>query len=200
MPAPLSDKDYQRLSATLTRLAPQGAMSLEHMDGFFTALLAGPEALSATATLPLVLGPAFDDHESFTSVKALEQFVDLVGRHWRDIADTLRNGAEFQPWLEEDAAGEVRGNDWAEGFSAGMQLFNDDWAEVFDHPQLGEALAPIMALAFERDHDPEMRPFLGEVDEVRRAEWLGAIGPAVSALYGFFSARRAALAAEYGDD
>ena len=95
------------------------------------ALLAGPEALSATATLPLVLGPAFDDDESFTSVKALEQFVDLVGRHWRDIADTLRNGAEFQPWLEEDAAGEVRGNDWAEGFSAGMQLFNDDWAEVF---------------------------------------------------------------------
>lgn len=147
-----------------------------------------------------MLGPAFDDDESFTSVKALEQFVDLVGRHWRDIADTLRNGAEFQPWLEEDAAGEVRGNDWAEGFSAGMQLFNDDWAEVFDHPQLGEALAPIMALAFERDPDPEMRPFLGEVDEVRRAEWLGAIGPAVSALYGFFSARRAALEAEYGDD
>jgi uncharacterized protein len=81
-----------------------------------------------------------------------------------------------------------------------MQLFNDDWAEVFDHPQLGEALAPIMALAFERDPDPEMRPFLGEVDDERRAEWLGAIGPAVSALYGFFSARRAALEAEYGDD
>lgn len=200
MPAPLSDKDYQRLSATLTRLAPQGAMSLEQMDGFFTALLAGPEALSATATLPLVLGPAFDDDDSFTSVKALEQFVDLAGRHWRDIADTLRSGAEFQPWLEEDAAGEVRGNDWAEGFSAGMQLFNDDWAEVFDHPQLGEALAPIMALAFERDPDPEMRPFLGEVDALKRAEWLGAIGPAVSALHAFFSARRAALEAEYGDD
>ena len=62
----------------------------------FTALLAtGPEALSATAPLPLVLGPAFDDDESFTSVKALEQFVDLVGRHWRDIADTLRSGAEL---------------------------------------------------------------------------------------------------------
>ena len=37
--SPLTDKDYQRLSATLQRLAAQGAMSLEKMDGFFAAVL-----------------------------------------------------------------------------------------------------------------------------------------------------------------
>ena len=196
----LSEHECQRLSATLQRLGPQGAMPLERLDGFFTALLCGPEPLSAPATLPMVLGDAFDDEASFTSVKALEQFVNLSSRHWQDIAETLRSGEAFYPWLQENDAGDVLGNDWAEGFSQGMQLFNDDWAPVFEHAELGEWLAPIMALAFERNPDADMRPFLGEVSAEQRAAWLAAITPAVAAFHAHFSALRAELEAQYGDD
>ena len=198
--SPLTDKDYQRLSATLQRLAAQGAMSLEKMDGFFAALLCGPEALPPAACLPLVLGAAFDDDDSFTSAKSLEQFVALLGRYWQEISHTLRQGEAFHPWLEANADGVVLGNQWADGFSEGMRLFNDDWAQVFDHPALSLALAPIMALAFEHDPDPDMRPFLGEVTPAQREAWLAEITPAVGSFHAFFSAHRAALEAEYGDD
>lgn len=198
--SPLTDKDYQRLSATLQRLAAQGAMSLEKMDGFFAALLCGPEALPPAACLPLVLGAAFDDDDSFTSAKSLEQFVALLGRYWQEISHTLRQGEAFHPWLEANADGVVLGNQWADGFSEGMRLFNDDWAQVFDHPALSLALAPIMALAFEHDPDPDMRPFLGEVTQAQREAWLAEITPAVGSFHAFFSAHRAVLEAEYGDD
>ena len=189
----VSDIPNQEADLAIRSLRPeQGDLVVKRPATIKMGLYASPDYLARRGTPHS--GQALHQHDLLLFPR------ELVGRHWRDFAATLRNGAEFQPWLEEHAAGEVRGNDWAEGFSAGMQLFNDDWAEVFDHPQLGEALAPIMALAFERDPDREMRPFVGEVDEVGRAEWLGAIGPAVSALYGFFSARRAALEAEYGDD
>ena len=89
------------------------------MDGFYCPARR-PGGAGAITTLPLVLGPVM--MTKLYLGEALEQFVDLVGRHWRDIADTLRSGAEFQPWLEEDAAGGNAG----QKLSAGMQLFNDD--------------------------------------------------------------------------
>ena len=121
----MNDADYQRLSATLTRFQPLHSMNLEQLDGFFAALLCGPEPIKPSECLPMILGDAFDDETAFTSPKALEQFVRLLMGHWLDIAHTLQDGEPFHPWLEEDEHGEVRGNDWAQGFSEGMQLLRD---------------------------------------------------------------------------
>lgn len=93
---PLSEQEYQRLSATLARFADHGCMNLERLDGFFAALLAGPEAIRPAECLPLILGDAFDDESAFPSEKALEQFVSLLRGHWQDIAEALKHG-EFQP-------------------------------------------------------------------------------------------------------
>lgn len=187
---PLTERDYERLATTLNRFRNQHCMNLEQLDGFFTALLCGPLPIKPTECLPLILGDAFDDERAFPSEKALEQFVTLLKGHWLDIADTLHTGATFQPWLEPDEQGVVRGNDWAQGFSEGMELMNEDWGLLFDDTEHAQALEPIMALAFEHHPDPEMRPLLEGVSAEQREQWLAQISPAVTEIYQFFAAIR----------
>ncbi|MDC7700040.1 UPF0149 family protein [Vogesella indigofera] len=187
---PMTEQDYQRLGETLSRLAPQGAMSLEKLDGFFAALHAGPEAIKPVDCLPTILGAAFDDEAAFASPKVLEKFVTQVMGHWLEIARTLANGEDFYPWLDADEHGVVHGNDWAEGFSEGMQILYDDWTLLFDDAEAAGALAPIMALAFEHHPDPEMRPFLDGASAEQKAEWLGEISASVAQIYRFFAALR----------
>ncbi|MDC7690489.1 UPF0149 family protein [Vogesella indigofera] len=187
---PMTEQDYQRLGETLGRLAPQGAMSLEKLDGFFAALHAGPEAIKPADCLPTILGAAFDDEAAFASPKVLEKFVAQVMGHWLEIARTLANGEDFYPWLDADEHGVVHGNDWAEGFSEGMQILYDDWTLLFDDAEAAGALAPIMALAFEHHPDPEMRPFLDGASAEQKAEWLGEISTSVAQIYRFFAALR----------
>lgn len=187
---PLTDRDYERLSATLNRFRNQDCMNLEELDGFFTALLCGPMPIKPTDCLPLILGDAFDDERAFPSEKALEQFVALLKGHWLDIANTLHTEQPFQPWLEPDEHGAVHGNNWAQGFTEGMELLNDDWALLFDDDEQAQALEPIMALAFEHHPDPEMRPYLDAADPQQREQWLAGISPSVTAIYRFFAAIR----------
>ena len=194
---PLTDSDYQRLSAILQRFTRLQCMNLEKLDGFFTALLSGPEAIRPTECLPLILGEAFDDEQAFRSEKELEKFVSLLMGHWLDIAHTLQQDEEFQPWLDADDHGVVNGNDWAEGFVEGMQLQQDDWNLLFDDAEHAPALEAIMALAFERHPDPEMRPL---IDSTQREQWLAAISPAVQEIYRFFAEIRAAMEAELQRD
>ena len=191
---PLSDADYQRLAATLNRFLPQQGMNLERLDGFFAALLCGPEQIKPTECLPAIIGDAFDDDAAFTSDKALEQFVRLLGGHWLDIAATLREAGGFQPWLDADAAGEIRGNDWAEGFAEGMQLLNEDWGLLFDDPEQAPLLEPILTLAFERNPDPEVQ--VPALTPEQREQCLAALSDAVHGIYRFFAAIRQQLEQE----
>jgi len=193
---PLTDRDYERLSATLNRFNKQQCMNLEQLDGFFTALLCGPLPIRPTECLPLILGDAFDDERAFPSEKALEQFVGLLKGHWLDIADTLHSGQPFQPWLEPDEQGAVHGNDWAQGFTQGMELLNDDWDLLFDNAEHAQALEPIMALAFEHHPDPEMRPYIDAAPPLQREQWLAAISASVEEIYQFFAAIREQLERE----
>lgn len=191
---PMSEQDYQQLGATLARLAPQGAMSLEKLDGFFAALHSGPEAIKPADCLPTILGAAFDDDAAFTSPKVLEKFITQIMGHWLEIARTLEKGEDFYPWLDADEHGVVHGNAWADGFSEGMQILYDDWTLLFDDATAAGALAPIMALAFEHHPDPEMRPFLDGASAEQKEQWLSELSPSVSQIYRFFAALRQEMA------
>lgn len=194
--SPLTDRDYQRLSDTLQRFQSAGCMNLEQLDGFFTALQAGPDIIRPEECLPLILGEAFDDERAFPSGKALEHFVGLLLGHWQDIARSLARQEGFQPWLEENDLGEVKGNDWAEGFAEAMQLMQDDWNLLFDDEDNASLLEPIMLLAFERHPDPDMRPRFDNGQLEERDQLLAAISPSVHGIHAYFSRLRAAMEAE----
>lgn len=191
---PLSDADYQRLAAILNRFLPQQGMNLERLDGFFAALLSGPEPIKPTECLPIIIGEAFDDDSAFPSDKSLEQFAKLLMGHWLDISAALRENDAFQPWLEQDAAGELHGNDWAEGFSEGMQLLNEDWGLLFDDPEHAPLLEPILTLAFERNPDPEVQ--VPALTPTQREQCLSALSESVHGIHRFFAAIRRRLEEE----
>jgi uncharacterized protein len=197
---PLSERDYQNLGATLAGLQAQNAMSLERLDGFFAALVAGPEPIRPGECLPAILGDAFDNEDAFTSAKSLEHFVSLLLRHWLEIADTLRAEQPFHPWLETGADGEPDAREWAQGFCDGMQLLNEDWGLLFDDEEEAQALVPIMALALEQEADDGVHDFVAAADADQRRQWVAALSDSVAAIHRFFVGIRQRLEAEAGDN
>lgn len=152
---PLSDAELDQLGAFLASMGGN-AMSLEMLDGFFTALICSPDMTMPSEYMPEILGENF----SFETMKEAEAFLGLVMRHWNAISGNLRrtlgdNENIHHPLL--DGKNPVCGNDWATGFMRGTS-FSPGWEEVLQDEEKAGMLFPMMYFAHERDPDPELRP------------------------------------------
>ena len=61
---PLADPEY-RLAGALDRFHGEGAMNLEQLDGFFAALICGPDPVHPSEYLPEIWGGDMADEEAF---------------------------------------------------------------------------------------------------------------------------------------
>jgi uncharacterized protein len=120
----------------------------------------------------------------------LQEFLDLIMRHWNGVARTLYAGQPFLPFLLEDDAGISHANDWAQGFMRGMNLRREDWAGLLDDEDHGGLLVPILARAHEYDPDPEMRPYKEPVSAERREQLIVGVAASVPAIYRYFASQR----------
>ena len=152
-PAPLSETELDRLQELLGDCP--SAMNLEKMDGFFCALIAGPDAVLPGEYLPEVLGDT--EHASFENLEEANEMLSLVMRHWNEIAGTLAKGDVHWPLLLEGGDGVARGNDWAFGFMEGVRLRDEGWKALFDDDDHAVCLVPALMLYHEYDEDPETR-------------------------------------------
>lgn len=185
----LDDEEYARVALMLKR--SERAMNLETLDGFFVALICGPEMVPPSEYLREIWGgDRIGGSEGWRDEAEMQEFFDLVLRHWNSIARTLNSGQPFLPFLFEDDAGVVRANDWATGFTRGMRLDREGWAAILDDDEHGGLLVPIFALAHEHDPDPSMRPYKDPMSGARRRQLVTAIGENVPAVYRYFLARR----------
>jgi yecA family protein len=119
--------------------APETTMSLEELDGFLTALAAGPETILASEYMPRIWGgegPVFD------SAEQAEFALTLLTRHWNSIARRLGESYPQIPFIEIHGDGEV-GRAWAHGFGLGMNLRLDSWRRLIEDKKFGALLAPI---------------------------------------------------------
>jgi uncharacterized protein len=190
---PLADPEYGRLAGALDRFHGEGAMNLEQLDGFFAALICGPDAVPPSEYLPEIWGGDMANEEAFSS-QQLKDFLDLVLRHWSTIADTLQSGDVHLPLLLEDEHGIAHANDWAQGFLRGMALRREDWADLLDDEDEGGWIVPIFALAHEHDPDPAMRPYPEPMSAERREQLIAGAAAAVTGIYRYFELRRRVLA------
>jgi uncharacterized protein len=115
----LVEEDYDHMAAILDRFQGERAMNLEMLDGFFAALICGPELVLPSEYLPEIWGGDLPD-EVLRDRGELQRFLDLVMRHWNGVVHTLHSDDDFVPLLFEDDKGVARGNDWANGFARGM--------------------------------------------------------------------------------
>lgn len=122
--------------------APQRFSSFEELDGFFHALVLGPELVLPSRYLPMILGEAdaFDDE-----VRA-HRLLALLQRHWNAIA--IRNLEYMEPVLAiEPQPGQPPGRVWTQGFLRGVAMCADAWEELREDESAARALMQIAELA-----------------------------------------------------
>src|ERR1035437_1475848 len=90
-----------------------GAMSLEELNGFFCALICGPDPVMPIEYLPHVFGGELFD---FSSAENASKIMGLLLQIWNHIADTLQRDELYFPLMFEDENGKCLGNEWADGF------------------------------------------------------------------------------------
>ena len=191
---PLTDVEYERIARMLER--SERAMNVEMLDGFFAALICSPDVPRPSEYLRVIWG---GDHiggdKGWRDQEEMQEFFDLIMRHWNSVAETLYSGEPFLPFLLEDDAGVARGNDWANGFTRGMQLRREQWSELLNDAGHAGALLPILALAHEHDPDPEMRPYKEPIAAERREQLIVGAAAGVTGIYRYFAARRISVRA-----
>jgi uncharacterized protein len=191
-PTPLTDDEFAKLGEFLRSIKICQAMSLEEMDGFFTALICGPEMVSPSEYLPYVWGNELSNDGVFQSLDEAQNVLNLAIRHWNTIASTLYKGRVYFPFMLKDEDGLAQGNDWAKGFLRGMGLRRDSWSELVNDDQHGGSLVPIFTLAYEHDSDPKLRP--PAISRKKRVGILADLAVGIPVIYEYFRTERRASA------
>jgi uncharacterized protein len=197
---PLDDAELDRLSDLLDALPSEDAMSLEGMDGFFSALICAPQAVSMGLAFEYVWGVGSDDEPAFADAAEVSEFMGLAMRHWNAISAGLAGSKDgdpatfHMPLLFSDDGGIARGNEWASGFWRGMRLDFASWRELVDDPDHGGAVLPVMALAHEHDPDPAMRP--EPISDERRVALVTYMAAGLHEAWRYFAAQRRELASQ----
>jgi uncharacterized protein len=189
-PQPLTDAEFERLTAILTRFGDKRAMNLEQLDGFLAALICSPELVPPSEYLPVIWGGDIVLEDQFSAQPILNDFLSLIMRHWNSIIDTLQSGEIHLPLLLEDENGITHGNDWANGFLRGMELRKANWADLIDDEENGGSLIPIFTLAHEHDPDPAMRPYKEPVSAELRETLIVGAAAGMNKIYHYFEAQR----------
>lgn len=189
---PLTDDEFARLSGFLDAI-DLNAMNIEMLDGYFSALICGPDMVPPSEYLPQIWGEDF----AFESDEQAAEITGLLMRHWNTIATELRRTLNtpnvYLPVLLEGEDGVASGNDWAHGFMRGVGTRPASWGELLHDEDHGGPMIPIMMLHYEHDSDPRMRP--PPIPPEKREEILQTMIAGLTHIYRYFEPHRRALAA-----
>lgn len=148
----LPQEQLDRLSAILDQYAEQDSLSLEAVDGFFSALIASPQIVSPEEYLPVVFGGNVGDSAVLEAVAERAEATELLARLWQTIAKAVDSEDGPSPIIFEGAEDGVLGREWAIGFLMGMDFASERWDELFDAEEADakaegeEALLPTIPL------------------------------------------------------
>ncbi|KXU82041.1 preprotein translocase subunit SecA [Caballeronia megalochromosomata] len=192
--AALTEREYDRLEDILDSLGDD-AMTVEMMDGFFAALICGPESIMPMEWLPAVLGNSVP----FTTTEEGEQILGLMIRHWNTVADELERtlyeeDALYFPVLSVDEDGTALANEWAFGFMSGVEMRHGSWHELFDDEDHAGSLVPMLMLCHEHDPNPESRTNPKGLED--RESVINMMIAGLSHIYRYFEPKRRARATE----
>jgi uncharacterized protein len=178
--APLSDQESKALANFLTKCAHGVAQNLEALDGFFAALIVGPDVVLPSEYLPLILGGEnrFDDSEEVSRV------LPLLMRHWNTIARTLHRGKVYDLYLLKEASQQHAGADWAHAFMQGVERRYEQWRGLIESKEHGKAIFPMMLLA--REKDPELQRLFDRLTGESRDEMVTKMAIGLVDIYRYF--------------
>lgn len=145
---PLSDEELDELDQFL--LDAEGideSMGVSTLDGFLTAIVAGPVAVMPSQWLPWVWDQERgQDSPLWHDVAEASRIYSLVMRHMNDIAQVLRDVPDqYEPLIMENVSGPEPVaviDEWCFGFMKGISLTPEAWKPLLDtHPEWFETLS-----------------------------------------------------------
>ncbi len=141
----LTDQEQDWLGGFLScPQVPDGTMSLEMLDGFFTALVIGPELVMPSEYLPLIWGED-DEGPDWDSPEQAEYVFGLLAKHWNAIAERRLADAEHRPIIDTFGMA-MPGEEWTEGFLRGIDMVAEAWDPLFDDRRVDHIVLSILAL------------------------------------------------------
>jgi uncharacterized protein len=142
------------------------ATSLAMLDGYVTAIVAGPVSISPLDWIcPLLAVDADAFNHGGTPEFAA---ISAVARHHNDISNTLSTAPHrFQPMHRRKPNGDVDARPWCRGFHAAMQPRLPAWTPLLDLSNINHGLLlPILLHCI----DDYGRPLLGPAKKGRETE------------------------------
>ena len=152
---PLTEEELGALDELLQALPCDGAMTVDGLDGYLTALLVGPPLLATLPTADWITAIWGGDGDvppaPFASNQKRKRTTVLVLRHLRALQEAIANSPDdWEPIFSvaETRTGEefADASDWCLGFLAATDLAPEAWAPLFADPELGPGLATIALL------------------------------------------------------
>ncbi len=147
---PLSDAEFDCLSDFLDAVPDNEAMTIEEMDGFFCALIIGPDVVMPGEYLPVLLGGDPGDSGAFATLAEAQEILGLLMRYWNSIAMSFERLGVYEPLFDAEDSKGVVGRMWARGFMQGVDLRLEGWHELLTAENSGD-LAMIGLVAGEID-------------------------------------------------
>lgn len=145
---PLKNSEIEKLGDFLLAANNGNAMTIDELDGFFCALICGPELVLPSEYLPAIFRGEQDFGRVFESRKQVEWFLSVTMRLWNTIAATLLAGEPYKVLIFDNDLDDVpSATRWAVGFEEGMSLRADSWKPLIDDSGATALLMPILALA-----------------------------------------------------
>jgi yecA family protein len=145
----LNDEEIDWLERFLgSEKVPAATMSLEMIDGFLCALIAGPGNVRPSESFSAIWNvdnPGAGSQPAYDSMEQAEYVTSLLVRHWNTIVHRLERDyphpavLERTPHVPEAAA-------WAFGFLRAFAMRLDDWTPRIKELPVSGFIAAVMAL------------------------------------------------------
>ncbi len=164
----ITDKEIDQLENFLASDIFKGeAMTLDYLQGFFCAVVSGPETISPGVWLPAVLGDSYE----YESKAQAQEVMDLLIKFYNDLADRLLNDDDFDLILygTEENPDELDYAAWCEAYVYGSQIGEINWLEAAGEfaPDLSEKMEVFFLLSgmLKEDALKHKEPWLSKKEE-----------------------------------
>jgi len=180
-PYGLEARELDELHEFLGRRAEGGGLMLDAVHGLLTAVVVGPEPVSASEWL----GHVIDEQQGFESEEEANRILALLIRLYNSVVQELE-ALSYQPIfgeieMAESEDTELSARGWCEGFAIGVDLRSGLWeGRMQQDPELLELLHPVITLAadegvFETQEGEPIEPLTDEDFELALNGVAGAV-------------------------
>jgi uncharacterized protein len=189
---PLTESELDRLEEILAELSTQyEVMPLDMLQGFFCAIVSGPELIVPSRWLPEIMGGV--EPESAVT----HEFVELLMRFYNSVVKALNEGEELDIILygREDDPDALNYTLWCDGYIYGTQMGETNWLDAAG--EYADDVAEKMEIFFllngmmKEDANNHGEPWMTPAEEENALALAEEVLPAiVNDLHRFWRARR----------